>query len=60
MFSRWGAFVYRFRRPVVILTVVLAVASLALMMVAALWLLRGVPDAVVAKAEAVSHRMRGG
>ena len=36
----------------------IAVASLALMMVAALWLLRGVPDAV-AKAEAVSHRMRG-
>jgi RND superfamily putative drug exporter len=27
MFSRWGAFVYRFRRPVAILAVVLAVAS---------------------------------
>ena len=27
MFSRWGAFVYRFRRPVVLLTVVLAIAS---------------------------------
>ena len=36
----------------------LAVASLALMMGVALWLLRGVPDAV-AKPEAVSHRMRG-
>jgi RND superfamily putative drug exporter len=30
MFSRWGAFVYRFRRPVAILAVVLAVASMAL------------------------------
>lgn len=30
MFHRWGAFVYRFRRPVLILTVLLAVASLAL------------------------------
>lgn len=36
----------------------IAVASLALMMAVALWLLRGVPDAV-AKPEAVSHRMRG-
>ena len=27
MFSRWGAFVYRFRRPIVVLTVVLAIAS---------------------------------
>ena len=27
MFTRWGAFVYRFRRPVAILAVVLAVAS---------------------------------
>ena len=27
MFSRWGAFVYRFRRPVAILAVVLAIAS---------------------------------
>jgi RND superfamily putative drug exporter len=27
MFSRWGAFVYRFRRPVVILAIVAAVAS---------------------------------
>src|SRR4051794_8396879 len=24
MFSRWGAFVYRFRRPIVVLTIVLA------------------------------------
>ena len=38
---------------------ILTIGSIALMMVAALWLLRGVPDAV-AKAEAVSHRMRGG
>ncbi len=30
MFARWGAFVYRFRRPVAILAVILAVASLAL------------------------------
>jgi RND superfamily putative drug exporter len=30
MFARWGAFVYRFRRPVAILAVVLAVASMAL------------------------------
>ncbi len=30
MFSRWGAFVYRFRRPVSILAIVLAVASTAL------------------------------
>jgi RND superfamily putative drug exporter len=30
MFSRWGAFVYRFRRPVAVLTVVLGIASLAL------------------------------
>src|SRR6188768_667821 len=30
MFSRWGAFVYRFRRPVVIITVVLALASTVL------------------------------
>ena len=30
MFHRWGAFVYRFRRPIAILAVVLAVASLAL------------------------------
>src|SRR5688500_2750281 len=29
MFTRWGAFVYRFRRPVAILAVVLAVASLS-------------------------------
>ena len=27
MFSRWGAFVYRFRRPVALLAVVLAIAS---------------------------------
>jgi RND superfamily putative drug exporter len=30
MFSRWGAFVYRFRRPIVLLTVLLAIGSLAL------------------------------
>ena len=30
MFSRWGAFVYRFRRPVALLAVVVAVASLRL------------------------------
>ena len=30
LFSRWGAFVYRFRRPVSILAIVLAVASMAL------------------------------
>jgi len=30
MFSRWGAFVYRFRRPIAILAVVLAVASTTL------------------------------
>ena len=30
MFSRWGAFVYRFRRPIVILTVLLAIGSLTL------------------------------
>src|SRR5688572_20831468 len=30
MFTRWGAFVYRFRRPVAILAVVLALASLTL------------------------------
>ena len=30
MFSRWGALVYRFRRAVAILTVVLALASTAL------------------------------
>src|SRR5215211_2707005 len=29
MFSRWGAFVYRFRRPIAVLTVVLGIASLA-------------------------------
>jgi RND superfamily putative drug exporter len=27
MFSRWGAFVYRFRRPIVILTIALAALS---------------------------------
>src|SRR3954462_11138203 len=27
MFSRWGAFVYRFRRPIVVLTVVIAIVS---------------------------------
>jgi len=30
MFSRWGAFVYRFRRPIAILAVVLAIASTTL------------------------------
>lgn len=30
MFTRWGAFVYRFRRPIVILTMLLAVAGGAL------------------------------
>ena len=30
MFSRWGAFVYRFRRPVTLLTIVLAIGSLGL------------------------------
>ena len=27
MFSRWGAFVYRFRRPIVILSVIVAIAG---------------------------------
>ncbi|MFL5642428.1 MAG: hypothetical protein ACJ771_08810, partial [Chloroflexota bacterium] len=27
MFSRWGAFVYRFRRPVAIIAIVIALAS---------------------------------
>ncbi len=30
MFSRWGAFVYRFRRPVAVLALVVALASIAL------------------------------
>src|SRR5687767_12072913 len=30
MFSRWGAFVYRHRRPIAILAVILAVASASL------------------------------
>jgi len=30
MFTRWGAFVYRLRRPIVVLTAVLGIASLAL------------------------------
>ena len=30
MFSRWGAFVYRFRRPIAILAVILAIASASL------------------------------
>jgi uncharacterized membrane protein YdfJ with MMPL/SSD domain len=30
LFSRWGAFVYRFRRPIAVLTVVLAIASVIL------------------------------
>ena len=27
MFSRWGAFVYRFRRPIVLVTIALALLS---------------------------------
>jgi len=30
LFSRWGAFVYRFRRPIALITIVLAIASLTL------------------------------
>ncbi len=30
MFSRWGAFVYRFRRPIAVITVVVALASTTL------------------------------
>src|SRR6476660_715289 len=30
MFSRWGAFVYRFRRPIAVIAVVIALASLTL------------------------------
>jgi uncharacterized membrane protein YdfJ with MMPL/SSD domain len=30
LFSRWGAFVYRFRRPIALITVVLAIASATL------------------------------
>jgi putative drug exporter of the RND superfamily len=30
LFSRWGAFVYRFRRPIALVTVVLALASATL------------------------------
>src|SRR6476469_9247261 len=30
LFSRWGAFVYRFRRPIAVLTVILAIASVTL------------------------------
>src|SRR5512144_1252519 len=30
MFSRWGAFVYRFRRPVALIAVVIAIASTTL------------------------------
>ena len=30
MFSRWGALVYRFRRPIALITIVLAVASVSL------------------------------
>src|SRR6266571_2048550 len=29
MFSRWGAFVYRFRRPIVVLTVLFALGAAA-------------------------------
>jgi uncharacterized membrane protein YdfJ with MMPL/SSD domain len=30
LFSRWGAFAYRFRRPIALVTVILAIASLSL------------------------------
>ena len=30
LFSRWGAFTYRFRRPIALITVVLAIGSLTL------------------------------
>src|SRR4026207_790590 len=30
MFSRWGAFVYRFRRPVALVAVIIAIASAVL------------------------------
>jgi hypothetical protein len=30
MFSRWGAFVYRFRRPIVLIAIVAAIASTTL------------------------------
>ena len=30
MFSRWGAFVYRFRRPIVLIAIVIAIASTTL------------------------------
>ena len=30
LFSRWGAFVYRFRRPIALVTVILAIASATL------------------------------
>ena len=30
MFTRWGAFVYRFRRPVALIAVVIAIASTTL------------------------------
>ena len=30
MFSRWGAFVYRFRRPIALIAVVIAIASTTL------------------------------
>src|SRR5829696_1696051 len=30
LFSRWGAFVYRFRRPIAVITVILAIASATL------------------------------
>jgi len=30
LFSRWGAFVYRFRRPIALITVILAIASVTL------------------------------
>ena len=30
MFTRWGAFVYRFRRPIVVLSIVVAALSLTL------------------------------
>jgi uncharacterized membrane protein YdfJ with MMPL/SSD domain len=55
LFARWGAFVYRFRRPIVVLTVILGLASLALASKASGelssggWLDRDAESAVVAE-----------
>jgi RND superfamily putative drug exporter len=55
MFIRWGAFVYRFRRPIALLSAVLAIASLSLASGAAGslsaggWLDAGSPSAAVAE-----------